>query len=61
MGVAPTGTTNPVATFDLSLVGVVKAFAVAAGSLGETGEAFRLVIVIASRFPWQAAEVMPNP
>nr|MEE4268156.1 DUF4397 domain-containing protein [Candidatus Krumholzibacteria bacterium] len=61
VGVAATGTVNPVATFDLSLVGVEKAFAVAAGSLGETGEAFRLVIVNASSFPWQAAEVMPNP
>lgn len=61
IGVAPTGMLDPVATFDLSLMGVKKAFAVAVGSLGETGESFRLVVVDAGSFPWQAAELMPNP
>jgi hypothetical protein len=61
VGVAATGSVDPVGTFDLSLVGVEKAFAVAAGSLGGTGESFRLLIVDATSFPWQAAQVMPNP
>lgn len=61
VGVAVAGTTDPAATFDLSLMGVERAFAVAAGSLGGTGESFRLVVVDASSFPWQAAQVMPNP
>lgn len=61
VGVAPTGTITPAATFDLTLTGVDRAFAVAAGSLGGTGESFRLVVVNASSYPWQAAQVMPNP
>lgn len=61
VGVAATGTTTPAASFDLSLTGVQQAFAVAAGSLGGTGEGFRLVVVDATSYPWQAAQVMPNP
>jgi hypothetical protein len=61
VGVAAAGTTDPAATFDLALGGVDRAFAVAAGSLGGTGEGFRLVVIDATMFPWQAAEVMPNP
>ena len=60
VGVALTGTTNPEATFDLTLMGGQKAFAIAAGSLGGTGESFRLMLVDATEFPWQTAEVMPN-
>ena len=61
VGVAVAGTTTPAATFDLSLMGGQKAFAIAAGSLGGTGESFRLVLVDATSFPWQTAQVMPNP
>lgn len=61
LGVSEHMENDPVATFDLQLGGIDKAFAVAAGSLTGTGEAFRLVVVDASTFPWQAAAVMPNP
>jgi hypothetical protein len=61
VGVAVAGTTDPAATFDLSLAGVDRAFGVAAGSLGGTGESFRLVVVDASQYPWQSVQVMPNP
>jgi uncharacterized protein DUF4397 len=61
VGVAPTGTTTPAATFDLSLANIDRAFAVAAGSLGGIGEAFRLIVVDATTSPWQAAQIMPNP
>jgi len=60
IGVAPAGTTAPVATFDISPTLNLRAFAVAAGSLGGTGESFRLIAVSTEVFPWQAAEIMPN-
>ena len=41
-------------------MGGQKAFAIAAGSLGGTGETFRLMLVDATEFPWQTAQVMPN-
>jgi hypothetical protein len=61
VGVAGAGSPNPVATFDIAPAMGMKAFAVAAGSLGGTGESFRLLAVETSVFPWQVAEVMPNP
>ncbi len=60
IGVAPTGTISPAATFDLDLSGVERAFAVAVGSLGGNGEAFRLVVVNAAGSNWSAGQVMPN-
>ena len=60
IGVAPTGTTTPAATFDLNLSGVERAFAVAVGSLGGKGEAFRLVVIDAAGSSWSAAQVLPN-
>ena len=61
VGVAEAGTNNPAATFDLTLMGGQKAFAIAAGSLFGNGESFRLMLVDATEFPWQTAQVMPNP
>jgi len=61
VGVAVTQTNTPAATFDLALMGGQKAFAIAAGSLGGTGETFRLMLVDTTEFPWQTAQVMPNP
>jgi hypothetical protein len=61
IGIAASGTTAPVVTFDITTVSGLKAFAVAAGSLGGNGEPFRLVIVDATAFPWSAVEVTPNP
>lgn len=61
IGVAATGTTTPVATFDITTVAGLRAFAVAAGSLSGPGESFRLVIVDATTWPWAAVEVLPNP
>jgi len=60
IGVAATGASSPVATFDIAPADGLKAFAVAAGSLTGIGESFRLVIVDASAWPWAAVEVMPN-
>jgi len=60
IGVAVHEETDPVAAFDLQLGGIDKAFAIAAGSLTGIGETFRLVVVDASSFPWQAAVVFPN-
>ncbi|UCG52126.1 MAG: DUF4397 domain-containing protein [Candidatus Latescibacterota bacterium] len=60
IGVSATGSTTPVATFDIATVAGLRAFAVAAGSLQGTGESFRLIIVNTSVFPWAAAEVPPN-
>lgn len=60
IGIAATGSTAPVVTFTVPTSAGLKAYAVAAGSLGGTGESFRLVIVDATDFPWQAVEVSPN-
>jgi hypothetical protein len=60
LGLAPTGTTTPAATFDVTPTTGLRAFAVAAGSLLGTGESFRLILVNTSVFPWVAAEVFPN-
>jgi hypothetical protein len=60
VGIAATGTTSPVATFDLTTVSGLRAFAVAAGSLSGPGEPFRLILVDATQDPWAAIEVMPN-
>lgn len=60
VGVAATGTTTPVASFDITTVSGLRAFAVAAGSLSGPGETFRLVLVDATQFPWAAVEVAPN-
>jgi hypothetical protein len=61
VGVAVAGTTTPVvASFDLGLTAGQQAFAVASGSLGATGESFRLLVVDATNFPWQAVTVLPN-
>jgi hypothetical protein len=60
VGVAATGTTTPVATFDVTTVAGLRAFAVAAGSLSGPGESFRLMLVDATQAPWAAVEVQPN-
>jgi hypothetical protein len=63
IGVAATGSTTPVATFDITTSAGLQTFAVAAGALAPDGveEAFRLILVIASTNPWVGAEVLPNP
>ena len=60
IGIAATGTTAAVATFDITTVAGLRAFAVAAGSYGGTGESFRLIVVDATNYPWAAVEVAPN-
>lgn len=60
IGVAAAGTTTPVATFDLSLAGGQRAFAVAGGSLAAGGQSFRLLLVDVTAFPWQTVSVLPN-
>jgi hypothetical protein len=60
IGIAAASSTTPVATFTVPTAAGVRAYAVAVGSLGGTGESFRLVIVNATNFPWGAVEVLPN-
>ena len=63
IGVAATGSTTPVATFDITTAAGLQTFAVAAGALAPDGveEAFRLLLVVVSANPWIGAEVLPNP
>lgn len=63
IGVAATGSTSPVASFDITTAAGLQAFAVAAGALAPDGEeeAFRLILVVASTNPWIGAQVLPNP
>lgn len=62
VGVAATGTTTPVASFNITTSAGLRAYAVAAGSLSGPGATFRLILVIASSSAqWTAVEVMPNP
>jgi hypothetical protein len=62
LGVAPTGDVNPVATFDVTTVAGLRAYAVAIGALApDLGEeAFRLAIINTGVWPWTVAEVLPN-
>jgi hypothetical protein len=63
LGVAATGSTTPVATFDVTTSAGLQTFAVAAGALTPDGveEALRLILVVVSANPWVGAEVLPNP
>jgi hypothetical protein len=60
IGVASTGDTTPLASFDVATASGVRAFAVAAGSVAGPGEAFRLLLVDTSTYPWASAEVLPK-
>jgi hypothetical protein len=60
VGVAAANTTDAVATFNITTTAGLRAKVVAVGSLGGTGESFRLIVVNTSVFPWMAAEVLPN-
>ncbi len=62
LGVAPTGNTAAVATFDVTTVGDLRAFTIAVGALSpDTGEeGFRLVLVNTSASPWTASEIAAN-
>jgi hypothetical protein len=62
IGVAATGNTAPVATFTVTTVNGMRAFAVAAGSIADppvNGVGFRLIVVDTVVWPWLAVEVMP--
>jgi hypothetical protein len=60
VGVAPTGSEQALATFDIAPYAGLRSFAVACGSLAGDGESFRLVLVLTEGDEWAAAEVMPN-
>ena len=62
LGVAATGTTTPVATFQVTTSPGLRVFAVAAGSLfDESSEGFRLLLVDTQDYPWVVAgEVLPE-
>lgn len=61
-GVAATGSTTPVATFDIALTNGLRAFAIAAGALAPSGSeaSFALHVVNTSVWPWTVAAVAPN-
>lgn len=58
VGVAAAGEDTPVAAFELETAAGLRAYAVASGSLGGSGEAFRLVLVITGE-TWSTVEVLP--
>ncbi len=60
LGVAATGSPDPLVTFSVALNGGQKAFAIAAGVLGDVGQSFRLLLVDVTSFPWAAVEVLPD-
>jgi hypothetical protein len=61
LGVAATGSTSTVATFDVTTNAGSRAFVVAAGALDPSrGQAFRLIAVETNATPWVAASVLPN-
>jgi hypothetical protein len=61
IGVAPTGSTSTVATFDVTTTAGLRAFVVAAGALeASDGQSFRLLAVDTSVSPWTVASVLPN-
>jgi hypothetical protein len=63
IGVAPTGMTTPVATFNVTTSVGLRAIAVAAGALSpEVGidEPFRLLLINTAVWPWTVATVNPN-
>jgi hypothetical protein len=62
LGVAPAGSSNPVAAFDVTTAGGLKVFAVAAGSLQNPSlESFRLMLIDTASFPWmKLGEVFPK-
>jgi hypothetical protein len=60
IGVAATGSTDPLVTFDVTTVAGLKAFVVAAGSYSGPGESFRLIVVDATDYPWIVQEINPN-
>jgi hypothetical protein len=62
LGIAVTGSKNPVATFQVTTAPGLRVFAVAAGSLfDESAEGFRLLLVDTQNYPWVVAgEVLPD-
>jgi hypothetical protein len=62
LGIAPTGTTTPVATFNVTTASGMRAIALAAGALtpGVGDQTFRLLIVQTAAWPWTVATVNPN-
>jgi len=62
IGVAPTGTTTALATFNLNTTGSKRAFVLAAGALTpEPGEqSFRLFDVNTAVWPWTITTILPN-
>ena len=60
IGVASAGDTTPLVSFDVATASGVRAFAVAAGSVAGPGEAFRLLLVDTTTYPWASAEVLPK-
>ncbi|MGD8869104.1 MAG: DUF4397 domain-containing protein [Gemmatimonadales bacterium] len=62
LGVAPTGDANPVATFDVTTLAGLRAFAVAIGALNPDAgeESFRLAVINTATWPWTVAQVNPN-
>ncbi|MBE7451995.1 MAG: DUF4397 domain-containing protein [Kofleriaceae bacterium] len=63
VGVAAAGQSTAVATFDVTTVDGLRAFAVATGALAPAAgrQPFRLTIVDTSASPWTATAIAPNP
>ena len=62
LGVAPANSATAVATFDVTTVNGLRAFAVATGALTPAAgeQPFRLTVVDTTRSPWTATAIAPN-
>ncbi len=60
IGIAATGQTTPLFSFDLNITAGLRAFAVAAGSVSGPGESFQLLLVDTTSMPWVSISVPPN-
>ncbi len=62
VGVAAAGSADPIAVFDIAPAAGTRAFALAAGALSPAfdDEAFRLLVVDTSVFPWAVGTVRPR-
>ncbi len=63
IGVAPANAANAVATFPLTTIAGLRAFAVATGALTPAAgeQPFRLSVVNTSVWPWTVTAIAPNP
>ncbi len=60
IGVAPTGSTLPIASFDLSVGAKARVYAIAAGMLSSKSVPFRLFVIDSSEPAWTIQSISPK-